>query len=403
MLVNSHMTNQPVYRTDYTVGFRNGEEDIVTLDEGDIIQNTYGTNCTFLGLNNTIIPNAFLSVAQPVYLNPGYSSVLHAIENTKIISALKRLNNTYALYIPANYNIGYGGDSSFIYLIDDARLNISHFEAYDRSVLQFTRLRTNYIRGLLLNHIGTSLPEGHANKEFIRTLGGFYITIDNTTGNIRGDVTNTFGYNGDSVVNVVPEWIDVPTQNGKTYHINAWLTFTAGGNFFGIMTSLFPEFFELMKKAGLYDEVFFDFPFLIEGNYYTAFIPSADAISRNRLDTLPSEELEKLVKYHFIKDELIFTDGKKPWQEYTTTRLDESSTIFSNIFSTVNIRPGYDEIDILDKDGNIYYKIREGIDPANLLVKTDTDPNSQSVWDFMTTGVIHVIDTVLIKDDIQAR
>jgi len=403
MIVNSHMTDHPVYKTNLSEGFRNGEEDIVILDESQIVQSTYGSNCTFLGLNKTIIPKAFLSVAQPAYLNPGYSTILHAIEKTKIISALKRLNTNYSFYIPADYNIGYGGDSSLIYKIDDLRLGLSHFETYDRSLLQFSRLSIDYIRGMLLNHIGISIPMGNAKKEFIRTLGGFYIVVNNNDGTIRGDANNTYGFNGDSVVTVKPELIDVHIENGKTYHINTWLTFTSGGNFFGIISSLFPDFFDLMKKAGLYDEVFFKFRFLTEGNFYTVFIPSKNAIINNKLASLPKEDLAQLIKYHFVKDELIFTDGKLPAKKYITTRLDESSTVFLNIFSTIDIRPGYDEIDILDKNGALYYKIEEGTEPTNILVKTDTDPNSQSNWDFITSGVIHVIDTVLIKDKLQAK
>ncbi len=403
MLANSHMSTKPIYETHLDEGFRNGEEDLVRIDENSVIQSTYGSNSTFLGLNEVVIPKAFSCVAQPVYLNPGYSTLLHAIDETKIISALKRLDQTYTFYVPANYNIGLGGDSSLIYEIDDHRLGLSHFEVYDRSIFAFRTLSKDDLRGILLNHIGTTVVSGNANKEFIRTLGGSYITVDNIEGTIRGDGDNTYGFNGDSVIDVTPQFIDIPVENGEVYNINAWLTFTPGGNFFGIISTEFPEFFELMKKAGLYDEIFFRFPFLTEGSYYTAFIPSAEVIERNNLDELPKEELAKLIKYHFIKDELIFTDGKIHPGKFATTRLDEFSTVFSNVFSTVNIDPGYDEISILNKDGGLYYKIEEGTNTTNMFVKTDTDKSSSSKWDFITTGVIHVIDTIFIKDKMQVN
>ena len=404
MLVNSHMSTKPIYKTNLDEGFRNGEEDLVRIEENSVVQSTYGSNSTFLGLDKVVVPKAFSCVAQPVYLNPGYSTLLHAIDETKIISALKRLDQTYTFYVPANHNIGLGGDSSLIYEIDDHRLDITHFEVYDRSVFSFRTLSKNDLRGILLNHIGTSIPTGNANKEFIRTLGGSYITVDNVEGTIRGDGDNTYGFNGDSVITVTPQYIDVPVENGEVYNINTWLTFTPGGNFFGVISTEFPEFFELMKKAGLYDEIFFRFPFLTEGSYYTAFIPSAEVIERNNLDELSDEELAKLIKYHFIKDELIFTDGKVLPGSFPTTRLDESSTVYSNIFSTVDIDPGYDEINILDKNGELYYKVEEGgTNLTNMLVKTDTDKSSSSKWDFITTGVIHVIDTVFIKDKMQVN
>lgn len=402
MLVNSHMSEGPIYMSNFTKGFRNGEEDLVFIDESSVVQGTYGSNSTFIGLNQVVIPKAFQSVAQPVYLNPGYSTMLQAIDQTKIISALKRLDQNYSFFVPANYNVGYGGDSSLVYVVDNVRLGLTHFEAYDRSVFAFTDISLADLRNIILNHIGISVPKGNARKEFIRTLGGSYIRFNNDNNTIKGDGDNTYGYNGDSVVQVTPVIVDGPIENGRTYNINTFLSFTPAGNFYGIISTSFPEFFELMEKAGLYDEIFFRFPFLTEGNYYTAFIPSAEVIERNRLDTIPKEKLANLIKYHFVKDELIFTDGNALPMRYATTRPDESSTIYNSIFSTVDIVPGFDEIDILNRNGEIYIKISEGgTNTTNMLVKTDTDKNSTSKWDFITTGVIHEVDTFFVKEVMQ--
>jgi len=107
----------------------------------------------------------------------------------------------------------------------------------------------------------------------------------------------------------------------------------------------------------------------------------------------------EFLKYHFVKGEKIFTDGKKPWADYETLRIDESTTQYSTYYSTLNIKPGPDKIEILDADGNPYVTILEGPGMTNIMVATDSDPNpsSTSDLDYTTTSVIHRINNVLIK------
>ena len=54
-------------------------------------------------------------------------------------------------------------------------------------------------------------------------------------------------------------------------------------------------------------------------------------------------------------------------------------------------------IEILDKDGNPYITINEATGKTNIMIATDTDPNGSLDTDYITTGVIHEIDEVLIK------
>jgi hypothetical protein len=85
---------------------------------------------------------------------------------------------------------------------------------------------------------------------------------------------------------------------------------------------------------------------------------------------------------------------------YTTTRVDESSTATQTRYSKLNILTKPDIIEVLDKENNVYLTINEDESTTN---KTTVfkDPNSNSEWDFITTGVIHQIDKVLVKDSIQ--
>ena len=166
---------------------------------------------------------------------------------------------------------------------------------------------------------------------------------------------------------------------------------------YSVFYSKYPAFMNLLEKAGLYNAKLYDFPFLIKGELYTIFVPSDQALADYRADTLPKEELAAFLRYHFIKGEKIFTDNKKPAKQYETLRKDESSTQYTTYFSTINIRPGPDVIDILDKNGNLYISIPEKEGKTNIMIAYDLDPESDDETDFIITGVVHQIDTVLIK------
>jgi uncharacterized surface protein with fasciclin (FAS1) repeats len=152
-----------------------------------------------------------------------------------------------------------------------------------------------------------------------------------------------------------------------------------------------------MERTGLYSDQLYEFTLLTDGEFYTIFAPTDEALENYGADALPDEELKKFLQYHFIKRHLIFTDGKKPSQEYETLRIDESSTKFSTYFSKVDIRTSPDLIEILDAGGNPYISIPETPGKTNIMVGKDTDASTPSELDYITIAVVHEIDTVLVK------
>ena len=131
IIANTHLTSYPVYYTNIMEGIENAAGDVVRLDPGDISHKIYGSNCTFLGLDITIIPRAFSSVAGPVYLRPGYSTLLYAMEYTKILPALKREEATYAFYILPDLSLQ--ADSSLEIEWVDREANLYKFRAFNSS------------------------------------------------------------------------------------------------------------------------------------------------------------------------------------------------------------------------------------------------------------------------------
>jgi uncharacterized surface protein with fasciclin (FAS1) repeats len=403
ILVNSHMSENAVYPTNIKEGFINGENDRVFLNEGDIIQKTYGSNCSFLGLNKTIVPRVIKSVCKPMYITQDYLIMKHAVEQTRVISALKNPNADYAFYLPRDKGIGVAGDSSLILEITNPELDRFHFESFDMRSEEFEKRTTGDLRSQILNQIGISTPQGGADKEFIRNLGDNYIVVNNKDGTARGTSPNTFGYNGDSTIQIEPELYSGEADNGKIYSVKTFFDYSSIKTYFGLLSSTYPRFLNLLTKAGLYRPAYYDLPFLIDGANYTVFIPSNQAMDEYKVDTLSKKQLRKFLKYHFVRKDLIFTDGNKPEGNYTTTLLGESSEAYSTQYSHIHIRPKPNVIEILDKNGNIYLEIHEQEGETNHMIRWDSDDESESRWDFITTGVVHHIDKVLIKDSLHVN
>ena len=393
IIANSHMALYPVYRKNLIEGFDNGAGDRIRLNESNIVRKHYGSNCTFLGLDKVIIPRAFSSVAGPVYLRPGYSTFMYALEYTKILPALKKEDAGYSFFIIPDQALEI--DSSLTISWDDIAANRYRFKVFNRSTEKYEFITKNDLSKMMLNQVGTSAPTGGPRKQFIENLAGNYIVINNEEGTVYGSGETVFGYLGDSAVTNSHVLMDEPTDNGQTFKVDYWFS-NSRIDMYSRLSS-HTKFLELMIKAGLYDTKAYNFPFLTAGEFYTVFIPTEQALINYNADTLTVNELIDFIKYHFVKGELIFTDGRKPSGFYETLRLDETSTPFSTVYSQLHIQTGTDQIEILDGNGDPYVTISENGTYSNIFIATDTDNVSSSVFDYITTGVIHVIDNVLIK------
>ena len=392
IIVKSHFTTKPVYPSDMLEGFEDGEGNIIHLDESIIIRKEFGSNCTFLGLNTTVVPRAFSSVTGPVYLRPGYSLFMYAMQLSKVLPALTKINAEYCFFPIPDQILNL--DSSLIINWIDKDLNRYKFSAFNRLNNAMSNMSAGLLSKRIFNQIGTSLPNFSANKEFIETLGGNYIIWNNSDNTVSGSKPNTYGYNGDSLLFYNPFPFEEPADNGEAWKVESWFDFSTT-EIYAIFNSKFRNFRDLLEKAGLYDPALYDFPFLIKGESYTIFVPSDEALAEFQADTLSEDDLASLLRYHFIKGERVFTDNKMPWKNYETIRKDESSTPFSSYFSSLNIRPGSDVIDILDSEGNLYLSIPEVEGKTNLMVAYDTDELSNEEEDFITTIIVHEISKVL--------
>jgi uncharacterized surface protein with fasciclin (FAS1) repeats len=391
------MCANPIYLTNIENGFLNGESDMVKLDKSTIVQKQFGSNCSFIGLNKAIIPRAFKSVTGPVYQQRGYSTAMYAIEKAGLLPALKRENQSYMLFIESDANLRL--DSSLFYEPVAER-----FFAFQNSGSLSTRVNftLNDIRVMLLNHIGTSLPQGLAKIEFIRNLGGTYIIVNNETKEMTGTALTTRGYNGGfPAANLKPRQISVNADNGNTYEIDNWFSFSAADIYSKISTT-FPKFHKLLVTAGLANEKEYRYNFISESEYYTVLAPNDAAIDQFNAAALTKEQLQKFLMLHFIQGHLIFTDGNKPASYYETTRIDEKSTQFTTLYTQIYIQPEPDQISVRAKTGEVYLTIPES-QKANIIASRTIGTGTEAVPNILSNAVIHEIDKVLIFDQVDTK
>jgi uncharacterized surface protein with fasciclin (FAS1) repeats len=388
IIANTYMSINPIYPTDLSKGFYNGELDLITVDQSDIVQKEFGSNSTFIGVKNAIVPRAFKSVTGPIYLQRGYSRAMYAIELAGLLPALKRQNQDYMFFIESDESLRL--DSSLVY--DEARNRFSAFMLTPGSIQEFG-LTTPDLRVLLMNHVALANPKGFARKEFLPNMAGNYIIVNNETGEVRGTDNTTKGYGGSQIVQEFPRQISNNADNGKTFEINNWFSFSSIGLYARIRSS-YPGFHNLIRAAGYDLDREFRYSFISESEVYTVFVPSNEAIAAYNTQGMSVEELRRLVLLHFVPGHILFTDGNKPAGYYETARISEASSQFATFYTSMNIKTGIDVLRIMAKDGSVYAEAHES-PVTNIILGRTLGTGTETIRNILSNGVIHEINKVL--------
>jgi uncharacterized surface protein with fasciclin (FAS1) repeats len=396
MIVNTYMAPNPIYQTDLENRFYNGEMDLITVDEKDIIDKQFGSNASFFGLKKAIIPRAFSSITGPIYRQGGYSFIMNAIERSGLSSALKRQNQTYSFYVESDMELRQ--DSSLLFNPVTERFSLFQISG---STAQEFGVGLSDLRTLILNQVGVEQPNGVARKEFIKNMAGNYLIIDNETGVVQGTNLTTDGYEGSRTVELIPKKISTNADNGVTYDVEDWFSFTASNVYSKISTS-YSAFHDLLVQADLALPNEYRYTFLSESEIYTIFIPTQEAIENYDFSLLPKEELQKLLQLHFIQGKMIFTDGNAPSGYYETTRKDEKSTEFSTFFTKIYVDTGYDILHIPAKDGTHFLTVEES-PTANQIMARNIGESGAVFPVLSSTAVIHEIDRVLQFEELDTK
>lgn len=389
LLVNSHMAKSPIYLKDITNGFFNASGDYIMIDQSSIIQKSFGSNATFIGLNKVITPKAFSSVSAPLYLNPDYQTFLAAIELSGLLPALKQEDINYTLFIVSDASVG--RDMSMEIRWRDWKKERYNIMAEDQSYdppRYVTRTKEDLIYTMYAQ-IAIEPLVGLARLEFLETLDGRHLVINNDDLTITGGEPSTYGYNGDSIVTVSYNTLIGDYFNGQVFETNGWPKFPNTNLHSNLSGS---KFLDLLIKADMADKYFMKFT--SDADRHTVFFPSDHALDVAQADTLGGEDLRNFLKQYFIKNEMIFTDGKKPSGVYNTLSRINSGNGYQ--YQQLNLSPGIDEISLLDSNGEMYYKIEEDPGISNIICSGKKISPGSGLTMYFTEAVVHKIDTVLV-------
>ncbi len=400
IIVRTYMSPNTIYPSDFEEGFYNGESDIVRLDIGDIAEKKFGSNCSFIGLNKAIVPRAFKSVTGPVYLKRGYMKVMYGIEESGLLAALKRENKEYMFFVEPDALTSQ--DSSFFYHPNpQGKPSFSVILRSPKGYKEFF-LTLNDLRTMFLNQVATRQPKGLARKEFIPNLAGNYIIVNNETGEYSGTSATTEGYHGSEVQPEYPRVLSEDVDNGITYSVRNWFSFSGASLYIEISTS-FPRFHELLRKAGLSNDKTYSYKFISDNEYYTVFVPNNDALDSAKVDQMPIDELTSFLKLHFVQGELIFTDGSSAPRYFETTRIDEKSTEYTKYYTKIYIEPDVDKITIVDKNGGDYVTVEEAEGKTNILTAVNIGKGVEVFPMMFNNGVIHEIDKAFNIEELDTK
>jgi len=245
-------------------------------------------------------------------------------------------------------------------------------------------------------------PKGLARKEFIRTLSGNYIVVNNETGEISGTAPTTFGFSGPQVP-IVPTPVSVSADNGKVYDAKHWFKMSAT-TLYDYISVNYPDFQNLLVKAGMALPKEFRYNFISESQQYTVLVPTKAALDAANANALAGNHLVNFLKTHFIQGNMIFTDGNKTSGYYETLRESESSTVYSKVYSKIYIKPVIDAIEVIGKNGAPMVTVNES-PKANVIASRNLNASNVTsvVPNRISNVVIHEIDTALVFGDLDGK
>lgn len=360
-ILQAHITEHFEVPSKIVKGFFNYYGDILPIDPYTDVENaTLLSNGAFFGINKILEPNAFKAVSGPLFYNSNYTTILYALNESQILTSLSREDVKASVFVYPNeklesYGIRYEKNKEDLEYRDLAgiwqRMDDEQIKTFSQDLIIYKEI------------------EDFSGTGFYELSSGNFIKYDNNKlwggGNFEdGDFANIIDQEDSEF-------------NGILYHLDNAIKMPENDIAKHIADNPdFSAFFDLLYAQALLDSVedsdnknvFIPrIKFLNEAEQWTAFIPTNDAMITAESDgTLPVDSLEReqFIRYHFVKDYVIFNDGELSG-EFKTARID--SIVDGIAFrSPVQINNSPGSLQVTDHSGAL-----TGIKPedANTMVK----------------------------------
>lgn len=379
-ILQTQLSPRMVLYSHFDKTYYNAYGDAMNISKADIVSGYMTSNGPIYESKKVLEPNVFVCVPGILFIDKNYSTLLYVLNEANMLSSLANPDADVTLFAATNqkleeYGVRYNSTNSIIEFRSPADGKWNQMNNLD--LVYFAQ--DQIVKGNLYDFSGDG--------GFAETTSGNYVHYGNQA--VSGGENESSGILG--TVNSVIE----NDLNGYLIKVeNPIMSRFVMGQFLTKDPEV-SEFAKLLTDARLLDlrfrdpitkEIIPNLKFLAAAKSWTGFIPTNEAMAKARAEGLipakfPSttegkDSINNFIMYHFVKDDVIFDDGK-----------------LSGSFKT-----------------NQTYKNSEGL-TTNATVKiSNTEPKNLSIQDvsqqtvnldhakaniIVRKGVCHKIDTVL--------
>jgi uncharacterized surface protein with fasciclin (FAS1) repeats len=386
MLFKSHLTSSMDWPSKVDKGYVTSIlGDKINVSRSDIQSVKMTSNGLLYQVNKVIEPKAFTAVTGPAFFSPAYGYFAEMLIRSNLISSLTVDAIRYTVLAPTNKAFNDRG-------IFWAPQQTPGFFRWDG--VQWVPLSNADLAQLVGNHIflNKELSTFDMTDGFYRSQNGSYIVIENQ---------KFHGAEQDVLASVIDP--NKKMSNGYFHGIDKVIfnpQLSIAQTILSANTSVIPQvnpqylkFKELISLAGLSSKDFGNITAIDIKKKFTVFVPSNEAIIAAQVagklpktgaqgsQTLSSAEKARLIayiKYFFVPDQEIFTDGKVTGT-FGSSKPDPASTPSNPLFLPLSVSYPANVLTITDSKGTS--------------AKVDTSqPNTYPQNMIAIDGVIQIID-----------
>jgi len=382
-ILQSQLSGSLVIKSKLEEGYFNAFGDASDLTSGDLVSGYMCSNGVVYETKRVLEPNVFTTVPGTLFFDKDYSTLLFAFNHANMLSTISNPDADVTVFATTNekleeYGIRYDATNDKVEFRGPVDGKWSTIKSTDLTIFAQDQI----IKGSVTDLSGAGGFEELSSGNFIHYSNNQIIAAENQAkeevSTVQGIVPND--YNGLLVK------VDRPIES----------RIVIGHILYGdYADTTFSEFMEILSDLRLLIEKYKDpttkenipsLKFFAGADYWTAFIPTNEAMEQARVDgiiprefptsTAGKDSLENFVMYHFVKNDVVFDDGEQSGifeTNHTYTDTIDNATLNA----TVEIMNSPDNLSIKDRTGQV---VNVDHEDANILVRK---------------GVLHKINSVL--------
>ncbi len=380
-ILQTQLSARMVLMSQLNKGYFNAFGDKTDLSQSDIASGYMCSNGVVYESKKVLEPNVFTCVPGLLFIDKNYSTLLYALDAANMLSSLANPDADVTLFASTNekleeYGIRYNTTNTVIEFRSPADGKWNPMSTTD--LVYFAQ--DQIYKGRLSDFSGE--------ETFVETTSGNYIKYGNNSVATGENVASGKLASVNEVIenDVNGYLIKVENPVMSRYVMGQYLVADPEvSDFTKLLTDA--KLLDMRYKDPITKEVIPNLKFLAAAKYWTAFIPTNAAMAKARAEglipakyptsTAGKDSVNSFIMYHFVKDDVVFDDGKKSGN-FKTNRTYKSEDGKTTLNATVLISNTIPKnLSIQDISGQV---VNLDHAKANILVRK---------------GVCHKIDTAL--------